>query len=169
MIQIEYFDEPVVREFQRLCSIAAKLGVPVITVRRWPDRGLGGALLHRADGVFISRIDRMNRALLRYLHVEPPVILMRWGAPDVLQHELGHAVSLFSDFIDRRMELTMTPLLDRVAARHGIDGYCRSSRCELRAEVVARRLGGETLPDTLMRFSERAWQDLKWRIAGGAQ
>jgi hypothetical protein len=142
-----------------LCQIAHRLGVPIVTAIRWPDNN---ALRH-ADGVYISRCGHGSRALLRTLCVSPPVIVLRWNAPDVLGHEIGHHAANVSmcDYLDERMGLPVTPLLDRVAARHGFSEYQRSTRSELRAEAIGRRLLGETLPPTLRGFSARAWQDLQ--------
>lgn len=165
---IGWFEDCEVAAIRRLCQIAAKLNVRVISTRRWPE-----SLTHvRCAGMYIPSgvVKRGHRrdvnVILRFFHVKPPVILLRGSClPYVLSHELGHAASEFSDYIDARTSLMVSPLLDRVAARHGFTEYCRSTRRELRADCIGRRLLGKTLPPSLRRFSERAWSDLHWRMA----
>lgn len=151
----------------RLCQLAARLGVPVISARQWPE-SLDHVL---CSGMFVphgSRGHRETRELVAFFHIEHlPVILLREQYSHILSHELGHAASAFSDFFDREMfgpNYPVSPLLDRVAARHGINTYCRSTRSELRAETMGRRLLGETIPPTLRRLTERSYQDLMWKV-----
>ncbi len=146
--------------FRRLCKLCHRLGVTVITPIHWPRRGH----LSRVCGAYSGAVNRRNRKLLDSLRATAPVIfLTRESAPRVLAHGLGHHVSGWSDFCDERTgNENVSSLLDRVAARHGLDSYCRSTRREMRAECVDRRLLGETLPPTLRRFTERrAWQELR--------
>ena len=147
----------------RLCQLAARLGVPVIS-RAPVARVAGSDVL--CSGMFVphgSRGHRETRELVAFFHIEHlPVILLREQYSHILSHELGHAASAFSDFFDREMfgpNYPVSPLLDRVAARHGINTYCRSTRSELRAETMGRRLLGRRsrprcadLPEIVSRF-----------------
>lgn len=152
--------------FIELCRIAARLGVPVVTPRRCPDssernwKNIAG--MYVADGY--ARMSDDLRATLRLLHVAPPVIILRYQTSAVLAHEIGHHVSMFDTMIDEKIGRRVSPLLARLCERHKIVYYGSdeiTQLAEMRARCLERRLLGETLPPTLRRFSERAWQHLQ--------
>jgi hypothetical protein len=152
----------------QLCRLAYQLGVPVVTAYPlWPEPD-------EAIGVYAAQRTRTTRALLKFLHVSAPVIVLRGFEPgfdracmsfetdSTLSHELGHHLAFLAGH-DPSEDRDVSPLLDRVAVRHGLDDYHRSHRSELRAECVGRRLRGETLPHTLRRLTERAWAEMERR------
>lgn len=152
-------------EIGRLCQIAGRLGVPVITPRRCPDSGTRN--WKNIAGMYVcagGRMDRDLRDTLRLLHVAPPVIILRYHTAAVLAHEVGHAASMFDTMLDKRMHRRVSPLLHRLCARHGIVYYGSDEiiqLAEMRARCLEHRLMGKTLPPTLRRFCERAWRELE--------
>lgn len=151
--------------FVELCRIAARLGVPIVSPRRCPDSGERN--WKNIAGMYVADSGRMShdlRATLRLLHVAPPVIILRYQTSAVLAHEIGHHVSMFNTMIDEKMGRRVSPLLRRLCEQHAIIYYGEDDvvqLAEIRARCLERRLLGETLPPTLRRFSERAWQDLQ--------
>jgi hypothetical protein len=159
------FDPDDLRELERLCRLAAKLGVPIVTPRRCPEsagrswKNIAG--MYVADGY--GRMPRDLRATLKLLNVAPPVIILRYHSADVLAHEVGHAATMFDVMIDEKMGRRVSPLLHRICARHGIRYYGKdeiTQLAEIRAECIGHRLLGKTLPPTLLRFTARAWAEL---------
>jgi hypothetical protein len=149
----------------RLCEIAGKLGVPIITPRRCPDSGERSwkniAGMYVPDGL---RVEKDLARTLKLLNVKPPCIILRYQTAAVLSHEIGHHVSMFDTMIDEKMGRRVSPLLARLCERHKIVYYGDdeiTQLAEMRARCLERRLLGENLPPTLRRFSERAWQDLQ--------
>jgi hypothetical protein len=153
---------------EQLCSLAYRLRVPVMTaLPPWPSGHPDEAI-----GIYVGERNRTTRALLDYLHVAAPVIILRGFEPgfdrecmrfetsSTLSHELGHHLALLAG-LDPSQDRDVSPLLDRVAAHHGFDDYHRSSRSELRAECVGRRLLGQTLPASLRRLTARAYAELE--------
>ena len=162
-----------------LCEIAARLGVPIVTPRRCPDSGernwknitgmyvAAGHVRMSKDWERTRRTSKDLGRTLRMLHVKPPVIILRSQTAATLAHEVGHAVSMFDTMIDSRMDRRVSPLLRRLCERHGIVYYGEDDivqLAEMRARCLEHRLMGKTLPPTLRRFCERAWQELE-RIA----
>jgi hypothetical protein len=161
----EYFDPADLREIERLCVLAAKLGVPIVTPRRCPDSGERN--WKNIAGMYISvggRIDRDLRSTLKLLNVTPPVIVLRTQVASTLGHEIGHHVTMFDVMIDKKMDRRVSPLLHRLCEQHGIRYYGDDNNtqlAEIRAECIGRRLLGKTLPATLRRFTARAWGELQ--------
>jgi hypothetical protein len=156
-----------------ICNLAHAHGVTVVSPSTWPSDVLGEATV----GVYSDHVTPLSRSLLRSGRRAQivPLIVMRRRTPDfetpyslehTLAHELGHHIARWSDHFDERMgKTTVTPILDRLALNHGFDLHLVENRRELRAECLARRILGETLPPTLRRFSERAWRELQRRTA----
>lgn len=166
---IEYFEDSAdLRKITSLCALAAKLGVPIVTPRRCPDSGERN--WKKIAGMYIAdnygRMSNDLRATLKLLHVAPPVIILRYQTAAVLAHEIGHHLSIDrarDSMIDATMDRRVSPLLHRLCKRHRIVYYGATENtqlAEIRARCLERRLLGETLPATLRRFTERAWQEL---------
>ncbi|MFZ3265760.1 MAG: hypothetical protein WA172_17265 [Terriglobales bacterium] len=150
---------------RRLCKIAGQLGVPIVTPLRCPDSGTRN--WKNVAGMFVStggHMPRDMRATLNMLHVQPPVIILRYQTADVLAHELSHAVSMFDTMLDSRMGRRVSPLLRRLCEQHGIIYYGETEivrLAEMRARCLEHRLMGKPLPPTLMRLTARAWSVLE--------
>lgn len=161
------------KRLTEICNLAHAHGVTVVSPITWPSDVLG----HDAVAVYTDHVTPLSRSLLRSgrrTHIVPLIILRRrtpdfqtpYSLEHTLAHEIGHHIARWSDHFDDRMGNTaVTPILSRLALDHGFDFHLVLSRRELRAECVGRRILGEKLPPTLMRFTARAWRELQERDA----